>query len=99
LINVIFVEIEFLADLFVQEIQPQLGRGIRPSFEAVDGDARKQFGQIVEVSFAGFAAIALPVALTLMDATFPDVIIFAPGASDPIRGSGVGGLTQSTLRR
>jgi hypothetical protein len=41
--------------------------------------------QIVEIGLAGLAVVALPIQLSLVDATFANVLGSAPRASDPVR--------------
>ena len=41
-------------------------------------------GQIIEVGMTRVAPVALPVTLALMDAAFPDIVGFTPGAFDSI---------------
>jgi len=83
LMDIILVQIEFLRDLLVREIEAEQIQANDPFAQRLVVMREDGQSQIIKVTTAGVAMITLALALALMHPAPLDVFGFAPDASDP----------------
>ena len=85
LMDIILVEVEFLRDLLVREIESEQLQADDPCAQRLMMMRENRIGQIAKVLVTGFAMVALALALALMQPAPNDVLSFAPDALDAFR--------------
>ena len=85
LMNLVFVQTEFLCDLLIRQVETQQVQTDDPFAQWLVMVGEDRVGQIIAVPLTGIAMIPLPFALPLMPPATFDVIRFTPDTSDTIR--------------
>lgn len=85
LMDIILVQIEFLRNLLVREIEPEQVPADDPFAQRLVMRREDGQRQIIKVTVTGVAMITLALALALMQPASLDVFSFTPDASDPFR--------------
>src|SRR5262249_55662053 len=85
LMRVVLVEIEFLRDLLVREVEPHQIQAQDPLAQRLMVVREDRIGQIVKVAITSLAVIALPFTLALVHPASPDTVGLTPDASDALR--------------
>jgi hypothetical protein len=85
LMDVILVEVKFLGDLLVRQIEPHQVQAQDPFPQRLMVMSEDRIGQVVEIAVAGLAVIALSLPLSLMEAAPPNLVGLTPDAADALR--------------